>query len=567
MPKAISSRPRQFVPTPRAVAPRPRSANLPRLDADVGTRLRARPNSSVMDIAPPPRAAKASTLPALAVAASVDKPAPVPPTGISPASGGRPPIDMSLPGEDSPSHFGLARHSAKWRGFRRVASRGLAVALVLLITMGGLLFSQGYLKLHKVFKGSAGTAAALRDNVNPDLLKGEGRGRVNILLLGRGGTGHDGPDLTDTMMLASVDPINHTSSLLSIPRDFWVNVPGQGVMKINAAWETGEFKYLGKTAPGSTDPKAINAGFSMVDQTVESVLGITVDYNMMVDFQAFQQAVDNVGGVTVNVPTPLVDPTMAWQNGGNATLAAAGVQAFDGTHALNYVRSRETTSDFARAQRQRSVLLALKDKIETLGTISNPLKLSGLLNTFGNNVQTDLSLGNANRLYSILKRVDGSKVTSIGLDDGTTPGTTPYVTTGNINGQSIVLPKAGLFQYGDIQQFIRSQLKDPYIMKENARIFVLNGSTTVGLATTKANELKSYGYNVVQVGNTPASGWTKTTLVDLTHGKDKYTKHYLEQRFGITAMTSLSDTTIPTNGADFVIIIGSDEANPTTTQP
>jgi LCP family protein required for cell wall assembly len=517
-----------------------------------------------MDIAPPPPAAPASTLPALAVAASVAKPTSVPAApAVPPAPSGRPPIDMSLPGEDSPPHFKLAGHSVKWRGLRRVAFRGLAVALVLLITMGGLLFSQSYLKLHKVFKGGTGTAAALRYNVNPNLLKGEGRGRVNILLMGRGGANHDGPDLTDTMMLASVDPVNHTSTLLSIPRDFWVNVPGQGVMKINAAWETGEFKYLGKISPGSTDPKAISAGFGMVDQTVENVMGITIDYNMMVDFQAFQQAVDNVGGVTVNVPTTLVDPTMAWQNGGNATLAAAGVQAFDGTHALNYVRSRETTSDFARAQRQRSVLLALKDKIETLGTISNPLKLSGLLNTFGNNVQTDLSLGNASRLYGILKGVGAGKVTSIGLDDTTTPGATPYVTTGNINGQSIVLPKAGLFQYGGIQQFVRSQLKDPYIMKENARIFVLNGSTMPGLATTKANELKSYGYNVVQVGNTPASGWMKTTLVDLTHGKDKYTKNYLQERLGIKAMASLSDTTIPTNGADFVIIIGSDEANPT----
>ena len=564
MPKAVTPRPRQFIPTPRP-AIRPPSATLPRLDADVGSRLRVRPGRPLMDIAPPPqRAAPASTLPALAVAASVAKPVPVPAAPPTPpVSNGRPPIDMSLPGEDSPPHFKLAGYSVKWRGLRRVAFRGLAVALVLIITMGGLLFSQSYLKLHKVFKGGTGTAAALRDNVNPNLLKGEGRGRVNILLMGRGGANHDAPDLTDTMMLASVDPVNHTSTLLSIPRDFWVNVPGQGVMKINAAWETGEFKYLGKISPGSTDPKAISAGFSMVDQTVENVMGITIDYNMMVDFQAFQQAVDNVGGVTINVPTTLVDPTMAWQNGGSATLATAGVQAFDGTHALNYVRSRETTSDFARAQRQRSVLLALKDKIETLGTISNPLKLSGLLNTFGNNVQTDLSLGNASRLYGILKGVGASKVTSIGLDNTTTPGAIPYVTTGNINGQSIVLPKAGLFQYGDIQQFVRSQLKDPYIMKENARIFVLNGSTMPGLATTKANELKSYGYDVVQVGNTPASGWTKTTLVDLTHGKDKYTKNYLEERLNVKAMPSLSDTTIPTNGADFVIIIGSDEANPT----
>src|SRR5438270_11350253 len=172
---------------------------------------------------------------------------------------------MELPVEASPTHFGsLLAKSIKHRSFRRKLSRVAAVAMVLVITMGGLLFSQSYLKLHKVFKGGTGTAAALQSDVKPELLKGEGRGRINILLLGRGGGTHDAPDLTDTMMLASIDPVNHTSTLLSLPRDLWVNVPNAGVTKINAAWETGEFKYLGKQAPGSTDPKAIQAGFDVV---------------------------------------------------------------------------------------------------------------------------------------------------------------------------------------------------------------------------------------------------------------------------------------------------------------
>jgi LCP family protein required for cell wall assembly len=436
----------------------------------------------------------------------------------------------------------------------------VAVGLVLVITLGGLLVSQGYLKANKVFKGGAGTAAALKPNVNPDLLKGEGSGRVNILLLGRGGGTHDAPDLTDTMMVASVDPINHTSTLLSLPRDLWVTVPNAGVMKINAAWETGEFKYLGKTTTGSTDPKAIAAGFNLVDQTVSSVLGIDIDYNVMVNFQAFQQAVDTVGGLSINVPTDLVDPTMAWENGGNATLAQAGVQNFNGSQALLYVRSRETSSDFARAARQRAVLVALKSKVVSLGTLSNPLKISGLLNAFGNNVQTDLSLSNASRLYTILKDVDETHTNSISLDDPTTQ----YVTTGNINGQSIVLPKAGLFSYQAIQQFVRLQLPDPYVIREQAKVLVLNGTPVPGLATTESSQLKTYGYNVVGAGSTPSSDWPKTTLVDLSHGKNPYTKHYLEQRLGVTAATSLSDKTVQTNGADFVIILGSNETTSTT---
>lgn len=469
---------------------------------------------------------------------------------------------MELPGEESPSRLEALFAHTRWQRVRHFAFRGVAVALVLVITLGGLLFSQSYLKLHKVFRGSAGTAAALKPNVDPDQLKGEGSGRVNILLLGRGGGTHDAPDLTDTMMLASIDPVNHTSTLVSLPRDLWINLPSQGVMKLNAAWQTGEFKYLGKIAPGSTDPKAISAGFTTVDQAVEDVLGVDIDYNVLVNFQAFQQAVDTVGGVTVNVPADLVDPTMAWENNNDPVLARAGVQNFNGAQALRYARSRETTSDFARAQRQRDLLVALKSKVATIGTLSNPVKISGLLNSFGNNVQTDLSLKNAQRLYTITKGIKAAEITSVGLADGANQ----YVTTGNINGQSIVLPNAGLFNYGDIHGFIRTQLKDPYIVKENAKVLVLNGTLISNLATNKADELKTYGYNVTGTGNTPSSDWTKTQLIDLSQGRDKYTKHYLEQRLGITASTTMPDNIIQTNGANFVIIIGSDEATPTQSQ-
>jgi LCP family protein required for cell wall assembly len=465
-------------------------------------------------------------------------------------------IDMGLPGVDSPSTQSRLNRFKIPRRTRRGLTKGLAIAIVLVLTLGGLLFSQSYLKIHKVFKGGAATAAALQPNVNPSLLKGEGSGRINVLLLGRGGGNHDGPDLTDSMMLDSIDPINHTSTLISIPRDLWVNIPNAGTMKINAAFETGEFKYEGDGQSGSTDPKAINAGYNEVDQTVQSILGVTIDYNVLVDFQAFQQAVDTVGGVTINVPTTLVDPTMAWENNNNPVLAQAGTDNFDGSQALNYVRSRETTSDFARAERQRAVLVALKTKVDTLGTLSNPIKISGLINSFGNNVDTDLSLSDASKLYDIVKNIPPSSTVSVGLADS--PNN--YVTTGTLAGQSVDLPTAGLFDYSAIQQFIRGQLKDPYIIKENAKILVLNGTLTPGLATTMSTTLKSYGYNVIGAADAPASNATTTTVYDL-NSNDPYTKNYLEERFGQTAKTSLNDKSINTDGADFVIIIGSDEAN------
>lgn len=473
-----------------------------------------------------------------------------------PAAKRLPGLDMELPAAPAVAHSPtrVVKHP-KRRAARKWAVRTVLVVLVALIGTGGFLFSQGFWNLHKIFKGGAASAAALQANVDPSLLKGEGSGRINILLLGIGGAGHDGPDLTDTMMLASIDPVNHTAALLSIPRDLWVNIPNAGTMKINAAYELGKWHYLGKMSDDNSNPKAVEAGFNSTDQVVENVLGVAINYNVLVDFQAFKQAVDTVGGVTVNVPTELWDPTMAWENNWNPVLATPGVHTFDGHQALIYARSRETTSDFARAQRQRAVLMALKEKAVSLGVISNPAKLSGLMSAFGNNVHTDLSLSDATRLYSIVKDIGNSNVSSLDLD--TAPN--QYVTTGDINGQSVVEPKAGLFSYGAIQDYVRSQLQDGYLKKEHARVEVLNGTLVPGLATAKANELKSYGYDVTQVANAPTSGYDQTVVVDLTHGRDKYTKHYLEQRFNTTAVTKVPDPAIATGNADFILIVGNDQ--------
>ena len=268
-------------------------------------------------------------------------------TVSQPSSRRLPALDMSLPGAGALiKQQPVVRHRRFYR-LRTWMFRSVVTTLIVVIGLGGILFTQGYLKLHKVFRGGA-TAAALQQNVNPNTLKGEGDGRVNILLMGIGGAGHEAPDLTDTVMIASIDPVNKTASLLSVPRDMWVNIPNNGKMKLNAAYETGKYKYLHKIDNSNADANAVKAGFTMADQTIEDVTGINIHYNMLLDFTAFRKSIDTVGGVTVNVPDQLYDPNLAWENGWNPVIAKAGSQSFDGKHALMYVRSRETTSDFAR---------------------------------------------------------------------------------------------------------------------------------------------------------------------------------------------------------------------------
>jgi hypothetical protein len=281
---------------------------------------------------------------------------------------------------------------------------------------------------------------------------------------------------------------------------------------------------------------------------MSDVLGVHIDYHMLVNFQAFRQAVDTVGGVTVNVPTQLYDPTMAWENHNSPILAPAGVQQMDGVKALLYARSRETTSDFARAERQRQILVSLKDKVLNLGTLSNPTKIAGLMDAFGDNVYSDLSTQGASRLMSIMKKIDDSKIASIGL---TNP---PHqlVTTDHVGSTSVVRPIAGLNNYTDIQTYVRSQIPDGYVLKEKAPIVVI--SNTAVTATQTATLLKTYGYNAV--ASTATTTASTPVLVDLSHGKAPFTKHYLEDRYSLQATTSLPAGVEASAvvGAKFVII-------------
>jgi LCP family protein required for cell wall assembly len=480
----------------------------------------------------------------------------------SPVANGLPGhLNLDLP-EEAKSHGKKASgvHGKK-RSVRKILFRSSAMLAILLLIGGGYFFGKSYFTFKKVFQGGS-SAAALKSDVDPTLLKGEGDGRVNVLMLGVGGAHHDGGDLTDTMMIASIDPVNNQAVLLSIPRDLWTKMPNNYVgnyQKINAAYESGKYKYLGKQDITNTDRKAILAGFEGVNSVVERVAGIPIHYNMLVDFQAFSQAVDTVGGVTVNAPERLYDPTMAWENGWSPILAKQGINAFNGHQALNYVRSRETSSDFARGERQRAVLVALKDKTANLGTLTNPIKLSSLLSAFGNNVQSDISLSDMTRMASIMKKVPSNQIQSVGLTDGTNS----FVTTGNINGMSVVMPKAGLEDYSKIQAFIRSKLKDGFIAKENATITVLNGSGVAGLASTKADELKSYGYNIGTVANAPTEDYQQTKIIDLSNGSKKYTLNYLKNRLSVQTTDKQLPAGVVASGANIVIILGSDAASTT----
>lgn len=430
--------------------------------------------------------------------------------------------------------------------FKRVA---LASTLVVLL-IGGFLAFKGLMTVRDVFKGNAEGALALNRNIDPSLLNGEGDGRINILLLGKGGETHQGGELTDSMTIASIDPFTKKASLLSIPRDLYVNVPGFWSMKINAAYSTAKFKKIDE---GGTKDEAEQAGVQKLEETIESYIGVPIHYYAMMDFLAFEDAVDAVGGVQIDVKNRLYDtnflPTYLLD-------LRPGPHDFNGQEALFYVRSRYTSprGDFDRAVRQRDLLIALKDKILSAGTFANPVKISNLLDSIGNNVHTSMSVDEMLAIYDIMKEIPTADIASISFVDDTV-----LVTTSMVGDQSVVIPRAGINDFSEIQAFVRSQLVDGFIADEAATVTVLNGSSKIGAASATAKLLESYGYNITATADAPTKDYLSTILVDNSGGTKPYTRAYLEKRFGVVAVEKAPRPEVSGYTTDFVIIIGANE--------
>jgi LCP family protein required for cell wall assembly len=292
-------------------------------------------------------------------------------------------------------------------------------------------------------------------------LKGEDRGRVNILLAGNSADdpGHGGANLTDSIMLVSIDPKTNKAFLLSIPRDLYVNIPDNGYAKINETYQDGE-------EDGFSEPGYAKGGMGLLEKVVSESTGQPIDYYALVDYSALKNAVNAVGGVTVNIqssdPRGLYDPSPDLTTHQALVNLPNGLQTLNGQQALGLSRARGDSyraygfpqSDFDRTEHQRQILIALKDKASGLGTLSNPVKLGELADSLGDNVHTDLKGGETRRLYTIMKQIQNSNIKSAGLNDANGEDLLDSYTTRS--GQSALVPRAGIDNYDEIQAFISS---------------------------------------------------------------------------------------------------------------
>lgn len=332
-----------------------------------------------------------------------------------------------------------------------------------------------------IVPGAAAAAAA------PAIPAWNGTSRITMLLLGVDQRTTE-VSRSDTMILVNIDPVSKSASMMSIPRDLKVIVPGYGVHKINAAYAFGD----ANNAPGG------GAGLAM--RTVEANFGIQVDYYATVNFTGFTKIIDTIGGLTLDVPYPIKDD--AYPGPGNQYMRIffkAGWQRMNGTQALEYARTRHDDGDDRRSARQQQVLLAIRQQAVTLGLVS---KAPDLLTELGDTVRTDLPLSKALQLARLGTELDASAIRQVSLNSALTdqqlPGQPDFlIADWNAVGQIM-------------SDFMGAKITPPMSALANpsygVQIVIEDGTLNPGLGARVAAVIKANGFTNVTVVNKPDAG-------------------------------------------------------------
>lgn len=377
----------------------------------------------------------------------------------------------------------------------------------------------------------------------------DGTDRITVLLMGldyRDWVQGNGPPRTDTMILLTIDPVTHSAGMLSIPRDLWVQIPGFEHNRINTAYFLGEAYKL----PGG--------GPALAMKTVESVIGVPVQYYAVIDFSSFEKMIDEIGGVDVYVSETIkvcpISRTCHLLFGGKGT-------HLNGADALAYARVRKTEGgDFDRAQRQQQVAMAIRDRILGFNMLPTLLaKAPTLYEELSSGVRTNLTFDQMLRLGMLALNIPKANITQeiIGPPDSVQFETLP-------DGSQVLRPIPDQIRIIRDKVFTTDSAIGPSIptndpmaaaQVENAKVAVLNGAGVEGLAGQTADYLRSKNLNVTTVGNADRLDYPKTLVIDYT-GKP-YTARYLKDLMNLSDSQILSQAN-PGNDVDIAVILGAD---------
>ena len=361
-------------------------------------------------------------------------------------------------------------------------------------------------------------------------------GQINFLLLGsdtRGGVSFR----TDTMVIVSVNPAENIVSLISIPRDLWVFLPGAGYNRINTAYLTGE--QIGY--PGG--------GASHLKETILLNLGVPIDHLVLVDFEGFVELVDAVGGIDIPLACPFTEwrlkrPELPIDDPDNWKLVTLypGLVHMDGEMSLWYARARLRSNDFDRGRRQQEVLRALFSAAVDEGLL---LQTAELYKRYKNTVESDVNLKTILSLVPLAINLDEAQIRSYYINDDLVSG---WITPG---GASVLLPRGP-----EIAAMMAQALSPEPLPDEEAIVEVLNWTDNPAWDQLAAARLHYAGFPTV-IGESTKTNATRTLLFSLSEKPDDELSAELLQALGLTQSDLRNDPQL-SSPAPYRLVLGSD---------
>jgi LCP family protein required for cell wall assembly len=384
----------------------------------------------------------------------------------------------------------------------------------------------------------------------------DGASRVNILIIGLDYRDWElglGAPRSDTMILLTIDPLAKTAGMLSIPRDMWVNIPGFGYSRINTAYSSGE----GSELPGG--------GPELARKTVEQFIGVPVQYYAQVDFYAFVEFIDLIGGIEVYNDEDLrLDPVGEGKD--KIRMTCCGWRQMNGEKALAYVRYRKgDEGDVGRARRQQKAILAIRDKV--LSPENFPVllgKAQQFYEEFSAGIKTNMPFDTALQLGVLAKDIPIENIEQ-GVIDYTMVALDSTVLGGENASVLKPLPdkirelRDEIFTSGGPLSPLAAQNDPNALMRADAaRVRLLNGSFTPALEVNTGNFFLAQGMAVTEVG--PADrAYDRTTII--LHSGKLYTLKYLQTVFAIDSSTQIIIRPDPSSTVDVEVMLGNDWAN------
>ncbi len=436
----------------------------------------------------------------------------------------------------------LKKQNKKPISKKRKIITGIILAIVILLLGAVIWFIiWGNDLLARIGNGQGNIFDLFSENYEP--LKTDENGRTNILAFGTSGYNmegdegngtHDGAQLTDSIMVISLNQETGDAAMLSLPRDLKVSRTCTATGKINEI-------YWCNNMDGDNE----QAGAEALMAEVTDILGIDFQYYTHLNWGSLVSIVDTLGGITVTLDEDINDYTYT-----KAVFEAGVPYTINGAQALGLARARHGTAsgDFSRGASQQKILIGIKEKV-----LQNNLSLTDLLNlanTLGDNLRTNFSVSEMKTAAHLLVDLDFESIRQVSLIEPE-----KLMTTGNIGSISYVLPSAGNGNYSAIKTYVSKMFSNDPRQYEDPTILVLNGTETPGVAGTEQTALEEEGYNTVDIDDAPAGEYTEHYTLYVINDTKPGTKNLLEGKYG----TAHSAEELPqgiSTAYDFVIIIG-----------